>query len=129
MTEQKGEISARAPRITEVELRRFGVRIVQRRKEKGWKQRELARRMGIEPSRLSRLERGIGTARLEELARLRETLGGSVDELLFGAAPVGIQELDRLSEELAQRGFPEEADTLSKLFRLLLQRLRCGEPS
>jgi transcriptional regulator with XRE-family HTH domain len=127
MTERQNENLAKAPRITEVELRRFGFRIVQRRKEKGWKQRELARRMNIEPSRLSRLERGIGTARLEELARLRETLGGSIDELLFGAEPVGVQELDRLSEAMARRGYREEADTLSKLVRLLLQHLHGGD--
>jgi transcriptional regulator with XRE-family HTH domain len=92
----------------------LGERIVEQRTARGWKQRELAHRAGIDPGRLSRIERGVAVPKLEELMRLREALGGTFDELLLGTVqPGSLDELARDLDRLAAR------DEIAVLFRLL----------
>lgn len=102
-------------------LRAVGSRIVERRSARGWKQRELARRTGIEPGRLSRIERGLAGPSLDEMARLKNAFGGSVDELLFGEAPAGPEgSLDELARDLERLGSRGEVAILRRLFQLLV---------
>jgi transcriptional regulator with XRE-family HTH domain len=102
-------------------LRALGSRIVERRNTRGWKQRELARRTGIEPGRLSRIERGIASPNLDEMTRLKEAFAGSVDELLFGEAPAGPEgSLDQLARELDRLGSRNEIAVLRRLLQLLV---------
>jgi transcriptional regulator with XRE-family HTH domain len=94
---------------------------VERRTARGWKQRELARRTGIEPGRLSRFERGLASPNLEELAGLKDAFGGSVDELLFGEAPAGPDgSLDELARDIERLGSRQEIAILRRLFQLLI---------
>ncbi len=102
-------------------LRVLGSRIVERRNARGWKQRELARRTGIEPGRLSRIERGLAEPNLDELARFKDAFGGSLDELLFGEAPAGPEgSLDQLARDLVRLGSRDETAILRRLLQLLV---------
>jgi transcriptional regulator with XRE-family HTH domain len=106
-------------------LRALGSRIVERRSARGWKQRELARRTGIEPGRLSRIERGLAAPSLDEVARLKDAFGGSVDELLFGEAPAGPEgSLDQLARDIDRLGSRGEIAVLRRLFQLLVRGYR-----
>ena len=60
----------------------FGTRLTQLRGARGWRQRELSRRAGIDPGRLSRLERGVARATVAELIRLSSALGTGLDGLV-----------------------------------------------
>jgi transcriptional regulator with XRE-family HTH domain len=63
----------------------LGSRIVEFRQRRGWKQSELARRLGMSPDRLSKLERGDRPPRITELFQLAAVFEISLDELAFGA--------------------------------------------
>ena len=117
MTERQDETRSL---ISPPDFRSLGPRIAERRAAKGWKQRELARRSGIEASRLSRLERGISLPRVDELARLRSVLGSTVDALLFG------DDLGEVGRSLESLGWTlEEVEALDRLLRVLARR-SCG---
>ena len=103
------------------QMRALGSRIVERRNARGWKQRELARRTGIEPGRLSRIERGIASPSLDELVLLKDVFGCSVDELLFSDAPAGPEgSLDQLARDLDRLGSRAEIAILRRLLHLLV---------
>ncbi len=72
--------------IREVDLPTFGSRIAELRRESGWSKRELSRRTGLRPERISRLERGIREASVTEVAALADVLGVSLEELVHGPA-------------------------------------------
>jgi transcriptional regulator with XRE-family HTH domain len=57
---------------------------VELRQHFGWSQRELSRRTGISPDRLSKLEHGVRPARFEEVLALQRAFGVSFDDLLPG---------------------------------------------
>jgi transcriptional regulator with XRE-family HTH domain len=102
-------------------LRALGFRIVEHRNARGWKQRELARRAGIEPGRLSRIERGIASPNLDEMFRLKAVFGGSLDELFLGEVPAGPEgSLDELARDLERLGSRDEIAILRRLFHLLV---------
>lgn len=102
----------------------IGSRIVEIRNQRGWKQRELARRAGLDPGRLSKLERGLKEARLTEFASLARALGLTLDELAFGRAP-STPTLE-VVRELGAMGTPEETAVLGRLLRLLLLGYRAA---
>jgi transcriptional regulator with XRE-family HTH domain len=52
----------------------LGARIIEARKRRGWKQAELARRLGVPRERLGTWERGRRAPRMEDLALLSEVL-------------------------------------------------------
>ena len=62
----------------------LGGRLSRLRRAKGWSQRELADRLSLRGSQVSKLERGSFTPRVDLLTRLSETFGVSADYLLTG---------------------------------------------
>lgn len=75
--------------MSERELRGdLGRRIVRRREELGWSQAELARRLRVPRSRLSRWEHGAHAPSLTALRTLSGVLGITADELLTGHDPL-----------------------------------------
>jgi transcriptional regulator with XRE-family HTH domain len=78
------ETDAKPARPPEVSLPSFGSRITRLRDRQGWSCRFLARRTGLHPERLRRLERGVRRPYLDEATRLASELGVSLDALVFG---------------------------------------------
>lgn len=74
---------------------RLARRIGLLRTERGWKQRELARRAGLRPDRLSKLEHGRSTPTVQELVDLAGVFGIGLDELVLGRAPAAPPERSR----------------------------------
>jgi transcriptional regulator with XRE-family HTH domain len=62
----------------------LGARIVEARKRRGWKQAELARRLGVQRERLGSWERGRSAPGLEDLVLLSEVLEVPFEELGLG---------------------------------------------
>jgi len=62
----------------------LGKRIVQRRERRGWKQAELAARLGVSRDQLGKWERGRNAPSLEDLAALSEVLEASLEQLGIG---------------------------------------------
>jgi transcriptional regulator with XRE-family HTH domain len=70
---------------SEKKMRRdLGRRIVKARIEQGLSQVELAKKLGIERSRLCKWELGLHAPLLRQLAALARVLGLSLDELIIG---------------------------------------------
>ena len=103
----------------------MGSRIADRRNQHGWKQRELARRAGLQPARLSRLERGLKEPTLIEFVRLAQALGSGLEDLAFGEAPSTLPL--QVVRELGTLGSPEELAVLGRLLRLLLLGYRASQ--
>lgn len=102
----------------------LGRRIVGLRNRRGWNQKELAGRAKIRPARLSTLESGAKRPNVEELARLAEALGVSLDELWSGSPhPARAERIDlwRALEDFAS---PEELAGLGRLLQIFLMGYR-----
>jgi transcriptional regulator with XRE-family HTH domain len=67
--------------------REIGQRIVQRREELGWSQADLAKRLQVERTRVSRWETGLHSPPLEDLPALSQALRTTLDELITGHQP------------------------------------------
>ena len=65
----------------------LGARIAALRREAGWNQAELARRLRISPSAVGMYEQGRREPPLDTLVALSRELGVTVDYLLTGQAP------------------------------------------
>ena len=79
---RKNPAEGNAPR--EDVLRDLGRRIVRLREGKGWSQADLADRMGVPRSRLSKWERGLNAPAYEDLPLLADTLEVSLEEVIRG---------------------------------------------
>lgn len=101
----------------------IGPRIVQLRVRRGWSQKELARRAGLRPPRLSRLERSLSPPLLGELVRLATVLGTDLDGLVFGQTPDQARTL-QLLHDLQAMATPEDLAGLSQFFQVLLLGFR-----
>lgn len=110
--------------LTAEELHGLGRRIAQRRRSRGWMQKELARQASLDPARLSRLERGKATPKLQEVIKLRAVLGGTIDDLLFEPEAPGGEPLSRLVQEIEQLATEDQLRMLGELTRLLVLGLR-----
>ena len=62
----------------------IGDRITEARNRRGWHQKTLASRTGINALQISRLERGQRSLRVEEACRLSQALGVTLEELVYG---------------------------------------------
>jgi transcriptional regulator with XRE-family HTH domain len=89
------------------------------RERKGWRQVTLARRAGLRPERLSRIERAIEIPRADELVRLAVVLGVSLDELVYGPAGLPQGGLPRLAGEIEGLASPEMIQGLTVLLQCL----------
>ena len=99
------------------------------RNARGWIQKELARRTGIEPGRLSRIERGLAEPSLDEMVSFRTAFGVTLDELLFGEAPAApAGRLDELVRDLERIGSRDETAILRRLLQLLVRGYRGDRP-
>lgn len=105
--------------FTRDHYRRLAFRIAEQRQARGWKQREASQRSGIEPDRLSRLERG-ARIRIDELVNLSRAFGLGVDELLFETASSSGDEVVGLAREIRSVVSPEDLAAVSRVFRALL---------
>ncbi len=88
----------------------LGARIVKARKRRGWKQAELAGRLGVQRERLGSWERGRSAPSLEDLALLSEVLEVPFEELGLGR---------RREEALSPWELTELARHLAAMERLL----------
>jgi transcriptional regulator with XRE-family HTH domain len=95
-----------------------GQRIIDLRSHRGWTQRILARRTGLRPAQLSKIERSRKLPQLEETVRIARALDVGLDELVFGRAPR--PEMLHLLREVEALGSPEEIAGLSRILQLLL---------
>lgn len=106
---------------------RLAARIKQLRTERGWKQRELSRRAGIAPDRLSRLERG-APIRGDELVGLSSAFGLGLDELVLAPPPgVAPDQLDQLARQVRAIVPPEDLPALVRLAQALVEGLRARQ--
>lgn len=74
--------------MTGLNFQQVGMRLKTARKCRGLTQEQLAEQASLSPTYVSCIERGKKKVSLTALARIAETLGVGVDELL-GIAPVG----------------------------------------
>jgi transcriptional regulator with XRE-family HTH domain len=96
----------------------LGDRIREARASKGWKQRELASEVEVEPITVSRWERGATTPDLDVLRLVAEATGkplgyfvaGDEQPQAAGASGEAFQKLERAADRLA-----EEADRIAAL--------------
>ncbi|HYU35225.1 MAG TPA: helix-turn-helix transcriptional regulator [Thermoanaerobaculia bacterium] len=68
-------------------VKQVGERIARLRRGRGWKQRELASRIGCSLQQVSKLERGCWMPRVSVLVRVAETFNVTADYLLTGRGP------------------------------------------
>lgn len=65
-------------------MRIMGMRIVQRRKQFGMKQKELAKKVGLTENQVSNIENGVCFPRMGSFLKICEVLGTSPDFFLLG---------------------------------------------
>ena len=68
-------------------VKEVGERIARLRRTKGWKQKELAARIGCTVQQISKLERGHWMPRVSVLVRVGQTFNVTADYLLTGRLP------------------------------------------
>ena len=107
-------------------VRQVGERIARLRRSKGWKQKELASRIGCSLQQISKLERGFWMPRVSVLVRVAETFNITADYLLTGRGPRNPGVDLRLRERLpALEGLPEpQRDSLVHFLDALIMAHR-----
>lgn len=86
----------------------LGQRIQRLRREKGWTQRELEQRAGIENRNLTRYESDKVRPRVESLTKIAEALEVSVDELTSNEPDTQFQDKELLNQFLAIEKMDEQ---------------------
>lgn len=128
-----------------MKLSGIGNRIINLRENKNWSQRELARRVGINPSVMNRIEleeRPIKDFELDILASVLDTttdylLGRELqEEKLVYQSPEGLSQLfdslgiDHISKqliEILQKVHPEDVDEIKKHIEYVIYRRKENE--
>jgi transcriptional regulator with XRE-family HTH domain len=91
----------------------LGSRIREARASKGWKQRELASEVEVEPITVSRWERGATTPDLDVLRLVAEATEKPLSYFVTDEAPAGadvsIRKLERVADKLAAQADRIEA--------------------
>jgi ribosome-binding protein aMBF1 (putative translation factor) len=100
----------------------MGARVACRREQRGWSQRELARRAAVDASRLWKIEHGWVAPTLSELAGLSVALDACLDELVWGEAP----ELARLLHSFAALTAGCDRELVAQVLRALSAALSGG---
>lgn len=62
--------------------KKFGLGVKKIRLGKQMSQGDLAKRLGVDPSYISQIERGIGNMSLRKIERLAQALGVSIEDLI-----------------------------------------------
>lgn len=119
MEDKPPKESSTRPKIRDRGLSLLPRRVLDLRNRRGWSQRELARRAGIHPTRLSKVERGSARMSLRELLLLGEALETSLDELVYGESRFWARPVQLLSE-LETVMSPQEILGLARLLQALL---------
>ena len=83
-----------------VDLREIGLRICERRRQKGLTQEQLAAMMDVSVQMISNLERGNKAVKIENLVNLSRILEVSTDYILTGMQTV--QDSNLLSQQIAK---------------------------
>jgi transcriptional regulator with XRE-family HTH domain len=112
-------------------VRQVGERIGRLRRSRGWKQRDLASKIGCTLQQVSKLERGCWMPRVSVLVRISETFNVTADYLLTGRGPRNPGVDLRLRERLpALDGLPEpQRDSLIFFLDALIMAHRyAGRP-
>lgn len=104
-------------------LRAVGRRIGELRTLRGWTQRELCRRTGIDPARLSRIEKG-ATPKLGELLQIGAALNAGLEDLVLPDELPSDDEITRLARGL-ERLAPEEREIVLRVVRAAILGFRC----
>jgi len=110
-------------RLNDEQRRRIGTRIARLREERRWKQAGLAEVAGVEPSRLSKLERGALRLTVEDLVNVALALEISLDELVWGTP----QESVLLMRHLQQITPAEDREKAARVLTAIAAGLR-GAP-
>lgn len=107
----------------------LGANIIRLRKQRGWKQKDLAEKLGVHVRNLVRWEHDEARPRAQALQRIAEVLEVSLEELQ-GEEPaphwaLAVQDKE-WQELLAQFGYldPQQRDTLKSVFVDMLTRRR-----
>lgn len=107
-----------------IDYRAIGVRIREKRTEKGWTQAELAERSGIEPSNISHIERAATKLSLPTLVSIANALEASLDELVYDSlsrsAGVSFEKIDGLLSDCTDaelRAMVEMIQTTKSILR------------
>jgi transcriptional regulator with XRE-family HTH domain len=66
-------------------LSQIGLRILRRRQELGWMQKDLAQAVGMQAANVARIEHGQQNLTIRTACKLAEALGMTVAELITGA--------------------------------------------
>jgi len=122
-----GQLERQIRSFTKDDFRRLASRIAEQRKVRGWNQREASQRAGIQPDRLSRIERGAEPG-IDEAVALSRAYGMSFEELLYGAARAG-DELDLLAQEIRSVLPPDDFRAILRIFRALVVGYRAQAAS
>lgn len=101
-----------------------GQRIQQMRRKRGMTQEQLAEAVGMSPTHISVIERGVKPTKVNNFVAIANTLQVSADELLLDVldctAKMESTELYHLIEELP----PEKQSLVLKLVRILVAELK-----
>lgn len=100
----------------------MGKRIRQRRNALGFTQEELAEQLGVSVKHLSETERGLSGLSVENLCKLSDLFGVTLDELIRGTEAAS----DRWAQLLPQLRTvpPEKAEAAYQLIRQLIVLLK-----
>jgi len=101
--------------LSMAEERGLGSRIREARASKGWKQRELASEVEVEPITVSRWERGATTPDLDVLRLVADATGKPLSYFVADDAPPAatepaVRKLERAADKLS-----EQADRIERL--------------
>jgi len=104
----------------------LGATITKLRNSRGWKQKELARRAGLHPARLSKLEKASSPAKLHETVNLARAFETDLETLALGRRRPAEGRILEAVDELAECTSPAEAAALGRLLQLLLLGYRAA---
>lgn len=92
-----------------IDYKKIGMRIRNRRRAKGWTQGELANRCGVSMSFIGHIERGSRIMSMETFITLCDVLDSGADELLWDTKKVSDCKMQRILDN-AESGNPKNYD-------------------
>ena len=99
--------------IVELDNKRIGIRIMQRRKEKGLNQEQFSELIGYSKNHISSIERGLYIPTTLFIFKTCEVLGGTPDYYLIGKISEEVEDIVKLLRQLP-------SDKQELLYKLLL---------